>query len=254
MPAIELGHSEDRTKPGSTIRPAYLFYRWAWAGLDWLLPPRCGGCGQPGSRWCAACQSHTTRIPEPLCPRCGQAQDTPGLCTGCRASPPDFTALRSWAFYEGPLQQAIHGLKYRGDVALGEILARPLIQRLFELNWKIDLVTPVPSGAMRQAQRGYNQAALLARPLALGCGLRYQPHALAKRRETRSQVGLTRRERQMNVRDAFRADPGAVAGRSVLVVDDVLTSGATLRACAAALLQAGAAQVFALTLARARLV
>ncbi|HEX7973085.1 MAG TPA: double zinc ribbon domain-containing protein, partial [Anaerolineales bacterium] len=206
MPAIELGHSEDRTKPVEHFRPAYLLFRWAWASLDWLLPPHCGGCGQPGSRWCTVCQGQVALVPAQVCPCCGQAQDPARLCPACRASPPGFTALRSWAFYGGPLQQAIKALKYRGDVALGEILARPLIQRLFELDWKIDLVVPVPAGAARQAQRGYNQAALLARPVALGCGLRYNSHALVKMRETRSQVGLTRRERQINVLDAFRAD------------------------------------------------
>ncbi len=133
---------------------------------------------------------------------------------------------------------------------MGEALARPLIKLLAELDWDVDLVTPVPLGIARQSQRGYNQAALLARPVSLAYGLPYRPNALTKVRETRSQVGLSAVERRQNVNDAFRGDLKVSKGKSVLVIDDVTTSGATLNACASALLQAGARQVFALTLAR----
>jgi len=174
-----------------------------------------------------------------------------GLCKSCREAPPSFTALRSWASFEGPVRAAIHSLKYRRDVALGETLARHLIDALFKSNWCIDLVVPVPLGVARQAQRGYNQAALLAKPVALALGLRYRPQALAKRRETRSQVGLTLVERFVNVTGAFQANPSIVSGKNVLVIDDVATSGATLDSCSLALLEGGAERVFALTLARA---
>lgn len=169
----------------------------------------------------------------------------------CRKHPPGYTAMRSWAAFSGPLRQAVHRLKYRGDIALGEKLSRALIEMVHSLDWKIDLVMPVPSDLARQTRRGYNQAAFLARPLALACNLPYHSRALVKTRSTPSQVGLTISERRVNVADAFYADPDLVRGRRVLVVDDVTTSGATLDACAVALRNAGALQVYCLTLARA---
>lgn len=241
-------------RSGRSVRrrqPAYHLYRWAWAGLDWLYPPVCGGCGKRGKRWCFDCQQKTQLVSPVVCQVCGQPWGGQGICQDCRSSPPHFAALRSWAFFSGPIRQALHRLKYRGDIALGEVLARPLIQKLVELEWRVDLVTPVPMGVARQEQRGYNQSALLAWPLALGSGDRYLPTALLKIRETPSQVGLSMAQRKSNVTGAFQARQELVAGKRVLVVDDVTTSGATLEACALALKEAGASQVFGLTLARA---
>jgi ComF family protein len=113
------------------------------------------------------------------------------------------------------------------------------------------MVTPVPLSVARQAERGYNQASLLARPLALAASLPFQPQALRKIRETPSQVGLTVEQRRGNVRDAFQANPGMVSKKIVLVIDDVTTSGATFEACSWALFEAGARKVYGLTLARA---
>jgi ComF family protein len=159
--------------------------------------------------------------------------------------------VRSWGGFGGPLRNAIHQLKYKRDIALGDELGRTLAGLLQELAWHVDIVTPVPLAAARRAERGYNQAALLARPIALVFGLAYRPGAVRRVRETQSQVGLNFSERQKNVKDAFRGDAGMVAGKCVLLVDDVMTTGATLNACANALQAAGAAPIFALTLARA---
>jgi ComF family protein len=130
-------------------------------------------------------------------------------------------------------------------------LAGPLISLLGGLHWAVDLVAPVPLSAARQAERGYNQAALLARPLALAVGLSYQSQALRKIRETPSQVGLSADQRRDNVQDAFQAAPGIVRDKSVLVIDDVITSGATFEACVQALFDGGANRVYGLSLARA---
>lgn len=232
-------------------RTAYRLYQLVWNSLDWLFPPRCGGCGQSGSRWCLDCQQKTRRVLPPICPRCGQPQPKDGLCQKCRQAAPKFQALRSWGVFEGPLRNALHRLKYRRDIALGEVLARHLIHMLEGLDWVIDLVVPVPLGLARQAERGYNQAALLAKPLALGCNLDYNPGSLLKVRNTPSQVGLSFDQRWVNVAGSFEAIPDQVAGKKLLVVDDVVTSGATLNACAVALLASGASQVYAMTLARA---
>jgi len=135
-------------------------------------------------------------------------------------------------------------------MTLGENFARPLANIIVESGWKPDLLIPVPLGAARQSQRGYNQAALLARPVALANGINYTTRALHKVRETPTQVGLKYDERFQNVADAFQAESKIVSGRNIIVVDDVTTSGATMEACATALRAAGARNVYGLTLAR----
>ena len=202
-------------------------------------------------RWCMKCQRDTLTIAPPICERCGGSQRFRGICARCTATPPAYTALRSWAAFSGPLRSGLHRLKYNRDVALGEILARPMIDYLRQTTWKVDLVLPVPISLSRRSERGYNQAALLARPISLYFGLKYRPQALIKSRETRSQVGLSVQERQANVHGAFVAEKSTVEGKNILVVDDVITSGATLNACGQALRIAGANEVYCLTLARA---
>jgi ComF family protein len=128
-----------------------------------------------------------------------------------------------------------------------------MIQVLQAQGWQIDLVCPVPLGAARMAERGYNQATLLARPIALSLSLPYADRTVARIKETTSQVGLNLARRRSNVSGAFLAKPEQAAGKSILIVDDVATSGSTLEACANALLEAGARKVYALTLARAAL-
>ena len=237
--------------PGTMEHPAYRLLRLTWASVDWIFPPICAGCSRPGTYLCDTCLESVQCIPAPVCDCCGQAVDQPGLCAACRANLPAFTALRAWAWYDGPVRSAIHRLKYKGDLSMGEVLSRPLIQMLCQSGWVIDLVTAVPVGVVRRAERGYNQAALLAWPVASACSLPYRSKALLKTRETRSQVGLNRLERRQNVEMAFQARGEYVSGKKVLVIDDVATSGATLEACAEALHAAGAVQVYGLTLARA---
>lgn len=153
--------------------------------------------------------------------------------------------------HQGPLRLAIHSLKYQRNVGLAEALSIHLIDLLDRLGWTVDLVVPVPLAAQRRMERGYNQANLLAFPLALARRLPYSNRALHRIRETRTQVGLTSEERQSNVKDAFIAESKIVKRKFVLVIDDVATTGATQEACARALLSAGASTVYGLTLARA---
>jgi competence protein ComFC len=235
---------------GIPVRLVYQVYQSFWTGLDWLYPPRCGGCGQDGSRWCAACAGKVRLVTAPVCPRCGKEQKHNKVCEDCVQSLPAYTALRSWAEYAGPLRNAIQRLKYHRDVAMGEILARPMIACLTGLHWAVDWVVPVPASLARLSERGYNQVSLLARPIALSLGYRYQPNALVKVRETRSQVGLSAAERQVNVSGAFAAGRQDVKEKTILVVDDVTTTGSTLTECAQALKKAGAREVYGFTLAR----
>jgi ComF family protein len=239
---------------GKLIRrpsPAYHLYHLAWSGLDWLYPPNCGGCGKAGVRWCEDCRQAAQRLPETVCERCGDILRTEGICAVCRECPPAFKAVRSWAVFAGPVREALHRLKYSRDVALGEALAWHLVELFAGLKWEVDCVTAVPISIARRAERGYNQATLLAVPFALASGLPYRSSALHKLRDTRSQVGLNRSARRENLLGAFAAEPKFVRGQSVLVIDDVATSGATMQACAVALLSAGARQVYGLTLAHA---
>jgi competence protein ComFC len=232
-------------------RLSYMFYQICWTTLDWVLPPKCGGCGKTRSRWCAQCHASVNKIEPPICSLCGQKISHDELCPRCQRIKPHYNALRSWAVFEGNIRNAIHQLKYKQNVGLGDILSRSLVELFQSLDWEIDAITPVPLGLARLAERGYNQSSLLAKPLALALNISYSPAILSRTRETRSQVGLTAAERRMNVTGAFIARPNLADTKSVLVVDDVTTSGATLEACADALLAAGARQVYGLTLARA---
>ena len=227
-------------------------YHQLWLGIDLLLPPTCGGCGAPGHRWCPKCRTGIRPLPSPLCEICG-TPCPPGRrrCTICSITPPHFTQLRSWCAFDAPIRPALHRLKYRRDLGLGEAFVPQLAEYATSLHWPVDILVPVPLSAGRLKERGYNQAGLISWPLSLALGIDYAPRALGRIRETRSQVGLTRAERHDNVRDAFGARQARVKDRSVLLVDDVATTGATLSSCAEALCAAGARDVFALTVARA---
>jgi competence protein ComFC len=231
--------------------PAYWLYRFFWNALDWVFPPKCGGCGALGERWCTTCQQKTTPIGKEVCHCCGIPLAGGGLCIQCQDQPPAVTAIRSWAVYQGPVREAIHHLKYSRHIGMGEILARHQIDTLAALPWRMDLVTCVPLSTQRKKQRGYNQSSMLARPVALALKIPYRPGLLERTRETISQVGLSASQRRLNVAGAFQSEAGSLQGLSVLVIDDVTTTGSTLNACAQALKDAGAAAVYGLTVARA---
>jgi competence protein ComFC len=229
----------------------YRFKEWFWVVLDWLFPPVCGGCNRIGFRWCPDCQKNVMPVPEPVCQACGLPLSRFGLCSICNISPPPYKAMRSWVVFEGPIRHALHSLKYRRNVVLGDTLARYMAEYVEKLGWRADMVVPVPLGRQRMKERGYNQAGLLALPLSIIQGWQYSPQAVLRIRETRSQVGLSAMERKENLSTAFRADPSRVNGKVILLVDDVATTGATLAACSDAFIKAGAKAVYGLTLARA---
>ena len=206
---------------------------------------------------------------EAACGRCGDAVDAlgaaavPPLCRACRLAPPPFTRAVAWGVYAGRMREAIHALKYNGlhpaARRLGAMLAEAIAQLAGEAPAAM-LVVPVPLHRSKYAQRGFNQARSLAQAALRELHRQYPqwklelaPAALMRLRATESQAGLTPRQRRMNVRGAFSvADQAAVKDRHVLLVDDILTTGATARAAAQTLKRAGAASVWIATLARAQ--
>ncbi len=164
---------------------------------------------------------------------------------------PPLTQIAATATHDGVVQRALWALKYENARPLAAPLGDRLAEHLRQINWQIDRIVPVPLHAERRAQRGYNQAELLAQRAADRLALPCAPAALIRRRATSSQVGLGRAERLQNVQDAFIADPQWVDGCVILLVDDVYTTGATLSACAQAALAAGAQAVYGLTVSAA---
>ena len=191
------------------------------------------------------------RIKKPFCEKCGIPTKVGTTCEKCKSNPPAYRMMRSWAVFDSPVQNALHTMKYRRNIGLGESFAAQMAEFFRSLEWTVDILMPVPLGKNRLKERGYNQVALVARPLAYKVGLDYNPRALWKARETRSQVGLTISQRRENVHGAYQADIEVVKHKSVVLMDDVATTGSTILACTNALLSAGAKEVYALTIARA---
>jgi ComF family protein len=233
----------------STTRPGKRWFeRVLEAGLDFLFPPRCAGCGQHGCVWCSTCDQELEIVGHCGCPECGFPRLSIHSCEACVLG--NIKAY-SYARYRPPLKQAILRLKYTPDHQLADRMALWLLQ-LYESNQiAADLILPVPLGDVRKRERGYNQVELIASALARDLKLPCQPHSLLRVHETRSQVGLDPEERFENVQEAFYADTHFIHNRKVLLVDDLLTSGATLLGCARALFDAGAVHVDCLTVGRA---
>ncbi len=171
------------------------------------------------------------------------------LCRECRQHPSPVTQMRAPLRYQEPLSQVIHKYKYEGYFGLAEPLAGLMIDGWPAWERPPDLIIPIPLHRRRRRQRGYNQSELLARPLSRALGIELDTTALRRTRHTAPQVGLGPEERHDNVRGAFTAGPG-LEGRRILLIDDVLTTGATMKSAAEALLAVGAAAVSAYCLAR----
>jgi competence protein ComFC len=217
--------------------PKYLFTYLLQSGIDLIFPPRCVGCGRIDNLWCEDCQS---QLEETIYPQ------------QVRPLPP-FRGILSTAVHEGIIREAVQGLKYGNAPKMAAALGQRLIRQLTGQAWKIDMIVPVPLHTSRLAERGYNQAQLLAEYVAQEMQLPCLPAAISRQRNTQSQVTLSAAERQTNLKDAFRAETQFITGQSVLIIDDVYTTGATLSACADAVLQAGAQAVYGLTVTVARL-
>lgn len=230
--------------------------------LDFLLPPTCISCGRTVERiglLCPECFRRTGFITAPFCDCCGVPFEArPGargasVCPRCEAAPPAFRRVRAALRYDGGARNLVLPLKHADRTDLAAALAPMMARAGAALLDAAEVLVPVPLHRWRLFRRRYNQAALLARAVGRRAGKRVLPDALERCRRTAPLGHKTAAERHREVDGAFSVRPrraGALAGRRVLLVDDVMTSGATAEACARALLAAGAAQVEVLVAAR----
>lgn len=212
---------------------------------DLLLPPRCPGCGRDGVVLCPACTRWLAR-------RATEPAGTPiGLV---RPLPPGVIALEWCAAFSGPVRDALHALKYRGERRLVAPLAVALADRWRTAGTPVDRIAAVPVHRSRRRQRGFDQAEELAEALGAALGIPVV-RALERTGRTAALHGQDRSGRARTVEGVFRVRPrasGAIRGRRILLVDDIVTTGATLSGCACVLLDAGARSVAAIAVARER--
>ncbi|WP_374012630.1 ComF family protein [Pseudoxanthomonas koreensis] len=217
-----------------------------------LLPPRCLLCGEPGTAsldLCAACHQALPRN-QPACVRCALPLAAAGTCGACLHRPPLLATVRAAFVYTAPLDRLLPRYKFRGDLAAGRLLARLMLAEVAGCDPPQALV-PVPLHRARLRRRGYDQALELARPLAAALGLPVHDSLLRRVRATAAQSELDATARRRNLHGAFQARSRGPVPAHVVLVDDVMTTGATLHAAATALRRAGVARVDAWVCARA---
>jgi len=234
-----------------------------WQGLsDLVFPPRCLACGillagPEDKRFCDACFSQVSFIYSPLCPCCGiplQGAGADHLCGDCLLFRPPYNIARAVARYDSVLLDAIHIFKYKGKIATGEVLGKMMAAHVYP-GFNIadySLIVPVPLHRKRLRERGFNQAVILGREVSKRFSIPMDFMNLKRHVFTEPQVTLGKNQRTENVKGAFTVKDGKrIEGRKIILVDDVYTTGSTVKECAGALMEHRAAEVAVLTLARA---
>jgi ComF family protein len=220
------------------------------AAIDLLYPPRCALCGRGGDLLCAACLAGLPATTGARCDRCWSPLDARGACPACADHAFAFSRVRAALRYEGDVRRLVHAFKFDYQSGLAPCLA-PMLAAWKRLDFAADLIVPVPLTGLHRRQRGFNQSSLLAREV--GRAFAIPVGEALRRRSARSRQAQSRSaaERWSNVEDAFAIVRGAdIQGRRIVLIDDIITTGATLDACARVLVAAGAADVAAVTLAR----
>ena len=231
------------------------------AGLDLVFPPSCLACRkavETHGALCPACWRAMPLIERPYCERLGTPFEI-DLGAGALlspeaiANPPVFDRARAVAHFDGPARRLVHRLKYSDRLELAGAMGTWMARAGDEMLVEADVLVPMPLHRRRLAARSFNQSVLLARAVSSRCGVPVAIDALRRVKATPPQVGLTRAQRRLNVQGAFKVAPEealAIEGRRIVLVDDVMTSGATANAAARALLRSGAAAVDVLVFAQ----
>lgn len=207
---------------------------------------------------CDACLTQIQPFQSDTCARCGEvvASAESMLCAGCKNAPPPFVAARALGPYQGSLRGLIHLLKYQGVRPAAGVLGKAVAGVIAEHRAEIGenaLIVPIPLHRIKHRARSFNQAEEIAEAVKRLTGFQLDRYALLRKRNTESQTGMTAHQRRENVRGAFAVRPRSlrdVSGRNIILVDDVMTTGATAAECTRVLLRAGAKQVFVVTAAR----
>lgn len=258
----DLNRTHSRTHPagrraasvGAQIRP------FARTIIDIVFPQRCFVCGElidAAGAICSVCWRELTFIASPLCDRCGypfeHAVPDGTLCGACVISAPPFTSARSAIVYNDASRGLVLSFKHADRTRYAEAFGKWLARAGADCLTDADMIVPVPLHPWRLVRRRYNQSLLLARALSRNANCPVVPDLLVRLRNTPPQGRLSRRHRLKNVRNAFIVRSGrerCLMGKSIILVDDVLTTGATVEACSAVLTAAGASEIHILTLAR----
>jgi ComF family protein len=244
--------------PDVIMRYAWQMFRPVQALIDLVLPPRCPACRvivDADGRFCGDCWPQLQFITAPMCAKCGLPfeidRGPEAQCGQCLAETPRYTSARAALVYGGPTRSVLLGLKHGDRQHLALMMATQMKRAGLDILGPDTLLVPVPLHRWRLWRRGFNQSALLAEAIAAQTGCPVALDALLRAKPTPASVGMGRAARARNVRGVFRvADRSRVKGRTIVLVDDVLTTGATADACARVLRRAGARAVHVLTFAR----
>ncbi|MBI2121791.1 MAG: ComF family protein [Candidatus Sungbacteria bacterium] len=226
--------------------------------LDLLFPPICAGCGKEGEFFCNLCKKTLIQVP-PKCFACGKL--SPGTkripqgrtCTSCRAHTPIYAFISPFLYRQEPVRELIHNLKYLRVYGISRVLAKLLINYLsrFKIRFpKNSILVPLPLHSRRERTRGFNQSRLIAESLAESSDIQIYNNVLIRTENTRPQIELRAEERRANIIGAFAAIfPEKIRDKTVILLDDVKTTGSTLEEAAHVLKSAGAKKIWAITIA-----
>jgi ComF family protein len=219
--------------------------------LDVLFPIRCAGCGRRGVNVCEACWPSIAWLGAEVCPRCASPARLGRICRRCSEGDLSLDGALAACRFEGVVRTAVHDLKFKGVRRRAELLGALVGEAIERRPLAIDLLVPIPLGAARRRQRGFNQSELIANAVGARLGVPVVASCLERVKETQPQVRQSQADRRANVAGAFGCrEPEAAAGRRIGLVDDVMTTGSTLSSAAEILKAHGAARVYAVVVAR----
>ena len=225
-------------------------YSLAWKLIDLVYPPECIGCGKIGFRCCPDCWEARVLYNQNICSTCGKPVHSSPNRINCISESFPLEKIRSVGEYEGVPRSYILALKYHRNIGLAELILPDLCRTITNSHFIFEMLIPVPLNKTRQRERGYNQVTIWGKLLGKMIDIPMDASVILRERNTISQVKLPAEKRSENVRGAFSVKSDIVSGKNILLLDDVITTGATLIECATVLKNAGAKQVSALTIAR----